>query len=148
MILDSKLLFWKLDTSVEELLSKGLKFAILPANHNGTQKNVVADLSMATGMCDAAHQECVDILQNNLVTETDSKTYDSIRKLKTKLATNNLIATRADKGNIVVVVFRQEKKTEFWLGIPWMPLIAFTVRTVRRDRIKTRCHSARSQRFF
>jgi hypothetical protein len=93
-----------------KLLEKGLQYAVPPLNAKAARTNLMADLVVAlekeTDVTIAT--KCAEIIRNDPIDEVPRTTSRTLRSIKEKIRTNDLIISKADKGNSVVIMSRTD----------------------------------------
>jgi hypothetical protein len=105
------------DTAEKTLLEKGLKFALPPPPHQreNTITSLVADLSMNVRV-ESMAEPCGETLSTVPVDTAAQPILRTIKTIKEKIESSNLVISKADKGNSVVVMERlvyDQKMLEF-----------------------------------
>lgn len=125
-------------TAEIDLLSKGLKFNLKPNIYDSTIKNLIASTKVAIDMAKLSVRE-----QNELTTkvaklieiEVRNRKYfsnatkieqNTLKEINHKLRTNNALTVKADKGNTLVIMKREnyiEKVQDFFKNNNITPLL-------------------------
>jgi hypothetical protein len=98
----------KMELSKEEeaLLEKGLKHSLQPFNVDNALTNVVADLTVKIGPGVNIQKRCVETIRNTQIQCIDNNTRTVVKKLRKKIIEEEVIITKADKGNAIVLMER------------------------------------------
>lgn len=108
-----------LSKSEEDLLKCGLKHSLPPLAENKIKDHVVADL-IAAGphYPDGASNRMAEILHHTNTPTADHKLRNTVKRLRHRIEEDDIIITKADKGNTVVVMNRVDylEKTDACLS--------------------------------
>jgi hypothetical protein len=88
----------------EDFLCKGLKYGLRPFNREKALTNVVADLTMKISAGVNPQKKCAEVILNTPIPTLDDSTRYVIKGLKEKIGKEELILTKADKGNAMVIM--------------------------------------------
>jgi len=109
------------------------RFTVPPLNERFAKDNIVADLEIRLKGNHLTNQ-CAEIIRNHPADVTDHSLRSTIRNRKTKVIEHDLIVTKADKGNSVVLLKRSDyidKMNEFLTS----------VKAIRNDHFRSSVHN-------
>jgi len=92
------------DEEEVELLSKGLQYGLRPFNREKALMNVVGDLTLKISNGFNAQKKCAEVIHNTPLPVIEDSTKSVIRRVKQKIVEGELILTKADKGNSMVIM--------------------------------------------
>jgi len=88
------------------LLEKGLKHALPPLSEDVAKTNILADLAIGVGLYSNTLSACANYVKSNPIMCATKKEHSIIQGLRKKIASNNGVVVKADKGNTVVLMER------------------------------------------
>lgn len=89
------------------LLGKGLKHALPPHNVEKAITNLVADLSIHPKV-EVLAEQCTEAIQSTPIEPIPLPTKRAMKSISQKVKSNDLVVSKADKGNTVVIMNRDE----------------------------------------
>jgi len=92
------------DHKEEEFLCKGLKHGLRPLDQEQAFTNTIADLAVKIGPGKNPLKKCIEVICNTPIPTLDDSTRSLIKKVRRKIREEELIITKADKGNTIVIM--------------------------------------------
>lgn len=90
------------DQCEEKVLHKGLKQSFPPFDANDTHTNLVTDLRIRISPTSNVHNSIAETLHTTPIPTLDSSIEAKIRSMKRKIIDNEIVVTKADKGDVIV----------------------------------------------
>ena len=94
----------------EELgfLEKGLKHSIPPLRKEEAIQNLIVDVETQLCFKNELVSQCATLIQSTPVEEADHRTKTTVKGIKKKVTENELIVTKADKGQSIVIMAKSD----------------------------------------
>lgn len=92
------------------MLKKALKFTVPPINEEIARDNLIADLMTGIRGYETVLNQGAAIIESNPITSISSCTKKTIENVKRKIRTDDLVISKAGKGNSIVNMTRNDTK--------------------------------------